>query len=260
MSYAQSQTHAQISQDMAGKVAFITGSAMNMGKEFALALARRGCDVVIHHLKEPAEADKTAREIQALGRKSLIVQGDLTTIALVEHIFTQIIASFGRIDIVINNAGVFLKKPIAEVIEAEYDQVFTINAKVPFFIMKECAKHMSDNGRVINITSSVVAIVTGGYSVYAGTKAALEQFSKGFAKEMGGRGITVNTIAPGPIDTPFFHEGETAQSAALYASLSVAGRLGQVYDIAPVVEFLASTGSQWVTAQTIFVNGGIAAR
>ncbi|KAG0255988.1 hypothetical protein BG011_004824 [Mortierella polycephala] len=226
---------------MAGKVAFITGSAKNMGKSFAIALAKRGCDVVIHHRKDGAEAEKTAQEIQALGRKTLII-------------FSKILAAFGRIDIVINNAGLILKKPIAEISEAEYDQIFNINAKVPFFIMKECSKHMSDNGRVINIGT------TGGYSVYAGSKAPLEDFTRALAKEIGARGITVNTIAPGPIDTPFFYGQETNESAALFKSLSAAGRLGDVKDIVPVVEFIASPGAQWATAQTIFVHGGVIAR
>ncbi|KAF9954324.1 hypothetical protein BGZ72_004670 [Mortierella alpina] len=247
-------------QDMIGKVAFITGSAKNMGKQFALALARRGCDVVIHHRKDGAEAEKTAQEIQALGRKALIIQGELTSVPAIEQIFKQIMSTFGHIDIVVNNAGVVLKKPMTQISEAEYDQVFSINAKVPFFIMKECAKHMADNGRVINIGTTLLAITTGEYSAYAGSKAPLEDFTRAMAKEVGARGITVNTIAPGPIDTPFFYGQETKESTALFASLSVAGRLGDVKDVVPVVEFIASPASQWITAQTLFVNGGVTAR
>jgi len=247
-------------QDMVGKVAFITGSAKNMGKHFALALARRGADVVIHHRKDTAEAEMTAQEIHSLGRRTLIVQGELTSVSVIEQIFTQILATFKHIDIVINNAGVVLKKPMTEISEEEYDQCFAINSKVPFFIMKECAKHMADNGRVINIGTSLLAVTTAGYSIYAGSKAPLEDFTRALAKEAGSRGITVNTIAPGPIDTPFFHSQETKETTALYASLSVANRLGDVKDIVPVVEFIASPDSQWITAQTIFVNGGVTSR
>ncbi|KAG0209184.1 hypothetical protein BGX28_010471 [Mortierella sp. GBA30] len=256
-----SQTQQQVAiQDMVGKVAFITGSAKNMGKHFALALARRGCDVVIHHRKDAAEAEKTAQEIQSLGRRALIVQGELTSVTVIEQIFAQILSTFGHIDIVVNNAGVVLKKPFTQISEAEYDKVFNINAKVPFFIMKECAKHMADNGRVINIGTSLLAITTGEYSVYAGSKAPLEDFTRALAKEAGSRGITVNTIAPGPVDTPFFYGQETKESTALFKSLSVAGRLGDVKDIVPVIEFIASPAAQWITAQTIFVNGGVIAR
>ncbi|KAF9172234.1 hypothetical protein BGX21_009955 [Mortierella sp. AD011] len=253
-------SHAATPQDLVGKVAFITGSAKNMGQQFALALAKRGCDVVIHHRNNPEEAEKTSQEIQALGRKTLIVRGELTSVSMIENIFAQILSTFGHIDIVVNNAGMVLKKPITEISEHEYDQCFQINAKVPFFIMKECAKHMADNGRIINIGTTLLAITTGGYSAYAGSKAPLEDFTRAVAKEVGSRGITVNTIAPGPIDTPFFHGQETKESVAFFSTLSVAGRLGTVNDIVPVVEFIASPGSQWITAQTIFVNGGVIAR
>ncbi|KAF9977454.1 hypothetical protein BGZ73_005952 [Actinomortierella ambigua] len=242
---------------MVGKVAFITGSAKNMGKAFAVALAKRGCDIVIHHRKDPAEAERTAKEIQSLGHRTMIVQGELTSIKVIEDIFQQILKAFGRIDIVINNAGVVLKKAMPEITEAEFDTLFNINTKVPFFIMREAHKHMADNGRVINIATTLNAITTGHYSVYAGSKAPLKDFSRAMAKEVGDRGITVNTVAPGPIDTPFFHGQETPESVALFKSLSVAGRLGEVRDIVPVVEFLASPASQWVTAQTLYVNGGI---
>ncbi|KAG0237363.1 hypothetical protein BGW41_000211 [Actinomortierella wolfii] len=247
-------------QDMVGKVAFITGGAKNMGKAFAIALAKRGCDIVIHHRKDPAEAEKTAKEIQSLGRKTMIVQGELTSVKVIEDIFQQILKGFGHIDIVINNAGVVLKKPMPQISEEEYDAVFNINAKVPFFIMREAHKHLANNGRVINIGTSLLAITTGEYSVYAGSKAPLEDFTRAMAKEVGARGITVNTIAPGPIDTPFFYGQETNESTALFKSLSVAGRLGDVKDIVPVVEFIASPAAQWITAQTIFVNGGVVAR
>ncbi|KAG0245348.1 short chain dehydrogenase [Mortierella sp. GBAus27b] len=257
---SHSQAQAVVPQDMVGKVAFITASAKNMGKHFAIALAKRGCDIVIHHRKDAEEAEKTVQEIQALGRKTLIVQGELTSVPVIQDIFAKILASFGRIDIVINNAGAMLRRPLLEISEADYDRLFDINAKAPFFIMQECAKHMADNGRVINIGTTLLAITTGGYSAYTGSKAPLEDFTRALAKEIGARGITVNTIAPGPIDTPFFHVQETSESTAFLARLSATGRLGQVNDIVPVVEFVASPAAQWITAQTLFVNGGAMAR
>jgi len=245
---------------MVGRVAFVTASVKGLGRAFALGLAKHGCDLVIHHRKNPAEAEQTAQEIQALGRRVLIVKGNLNSVATVRQIFAQILASFGRIDIVVNNAGVYHKNPIAEVTEAEFDETFSINTKIPFFIMKECAKHMADNGRIINVTTSFLTVVMPSISTYGGSKAALEHLSKSFAKEVGHRGITVNMVAPGPVNTDMLLNSTSEDTIEAYKAQSPARRVGEVDDIVPVVTFLASPAAQWVSAQTIFVNGGMASR
>jgi NAD(P)-dependent dehydrogenase (short-subunit alcohol dehydrogenase family) len=150
------------------------------------------------------------------------------------------------------------KKPYAEISEQEYDRIFALNAKAPFFCMQEAARRMEDGGRIINVGTSVLGMVTGYYSVYAGSKAPLEQFMRALAKEVVARGITVNTIAPGALDTSFFYPAETPESVAFIKE--VTGGLGDVQDVVPLVEFLVSPGARWVTAQTIFVNGGLLAR
>ena len=247
---------------LAGKVAIVTGSSANLGRGYAVALARMGADVVVHYHTERsrADADETVRLAKEQGARTILVSGDLTDLTVIKRMFDETFTAFGRVDIVINNAGAIVKKPLAEVTEEEFDRCFGINAKAPFFIMQEAARRMSDGGRIINIGTSLLAATTANYSAYAGSKAPMEHFTRALAKEIGKRGITVNCVAPGPVDTPFFHGPETPESTARAASGSVAGRLGKVDDIVPVVEFLASPRSQWITAQTIFVNGGYNAR
>ncbi|OCQ21457.1 short-chain dehydrogenase [Pseudoalteromonas luteoviolacea] len=245
-----------------GKVALVTGAARNMGRAFAYNLAEQGCDVIVHYHSEASlkDAEKTAKLINDLGRKSLIIQGDISRASVAENLFTQALEAFGKIDIVVNNAGAVLKKSFIDYTEEEFDSLFNINCKGAFFIMQNAAKKLEDNGRVINIGTSLLGAFTGGYALYAGSKAPLEQFTRALAKEVGARGITVNTICPGPIDTAFFHAQEDPQSVAYLSAASVSNRLGKVEDIVPMVSFLASDQSQWTTGQTLFVNGGFVAR
>lgn len=260
---AQPNSQVNTNKELAGKVAIITGAARNMGRGYAVALARNGADIVVHYHTERsrADAEETARLVRAQGRRAIIVPGDLSLsqVANVRRMFEEGIKAFGRVDIVINNAGQIVKKPLSEITEEEYDRLFGINAKGAFFVMQEAARRISDNGRIINIGTSLLASTIGNYSAYVGSKAALEDFTRALAREIPfNRGITVNVVAPGPVDTPFFREPESPEAIARIAQL--AGRLGEVNDIVPIVEFLASARSQWVNAQTLFVNGGYVAR
>lgn len=249
-------------RDLQGKVALITGGARNMGRAFAEALSARGADVVIHHhTKESTrDAEDAARTVQENGARALIVNGDLADPGVVRDVFKAAKDAFGRIDIVINNAGVVIKKAFADVTEEDFDRAFGINAKAAFFTMQEAAKVIEDEGRIINMGTTLLGATTGMYSVYAGSKAPLEDFTRALAKEIGGRGVTVNTVAPGPIDTSFFHGQENEQSTAYLSNMSPQGRLGNIDDITPLIDFLASEESRWVTAQTLFINGGFLAR
>ncbi|MEM8792220.1 MAG: SDR family oxidoreductase [Pseudomonadota bacterium] len=259
---SETNTSAEYGRDLEGKVAIITGSARNMGRAFAAALSARGADVVVHHHADSsaADAEETARLVRQNGGRALITKGDLSNASVVEAMFSGARDTFGRIDIVINNAGIVLKKPFAEITEAEFDTAFGINAKAAFLTMQQAARHIEDNGRIINMGTTLLGATTGMYGVYAGSKAPLEDFTRALAKEIGGRGVTVNVVAPGPINTAFFHGQENEQSTAYLSNMSVAGRLGEISDIVPLIDFLASQGSQWVTAQTLFVNGGFLAR
>lgn len=249
-------------RELTGKVAIVTGARANFGRAFAEALAKHGADVVVHYHRAETrdQAEETARMVAAQGARAALVQGDLGQTETVMRTFDTAFENFGRLDIVINNAGAIVKKPIAEVTDADLEQMININTRGTFLCMREAARRISDNGRIINIGTSLLAGMAPNYAAYAGTKATMEEVTRMGARELGGRGITVNTISPGPFDTPFFHSQETPETTQFASNLSVAGRLGQISDLVPLVEFLASPGSQWITGQTIWINGGYLTR
>lgn len=250
-----------VDRELTGKVAIIiTGARNNLGRGYAVALARNGADVVVHYHREVTrdQAEETARLVQQQGRAHL-VSGDLSQLANIRKLFDETIQTFGKVDIVVHNAGRSVKKPLAEVTEAEYDRAAGINSKGSFFIMQEAVRRIADEGRVINAVSSLVAANIPNYSAYTGTKAAIEQFTRALAKEIDWkRNITVNSIASEPIDTPFYRAGLTPED--IERGTRLAGRLGEIDDIVPLVEFLASPRSRWVNGQTILVNGGYVSR
>jgi NAD(P)-dependent dehydrogenase (short-subunit alcohol dehydrogenase family) len=253
---------ATADKPLKGKAAIVTGARNNQGRAFAAALAAMGADVVVHYHRAETkdQAEETARMVRANGAKAVLVQGDLADLANVKKTFDAAQSNFGRIDILVNTVGYIVKKPMAEITEADYERSHRANTKAILFTMQEAARRMGDNGRIINIGTSLTAGAAPGYSLYAGTKASGEEFVRMLSKEIGKRGITVNNIAPGPLDNPFFHQAENPQSVAFATNLSVSGRLGKESDITPVVAFLAGPQSQWVNGQTLFVNGGYLTR
>ncbi|MGB7236273.1 MAG: SDR family oxidoreductase, partial [Rhodococcus sp. (in: high G+C Gram-positive bacteria)] len=152
-----------------------------------------------------------------------------------------------------------LRKPIVETSEDEYDSMFGINSKAAYFFIQEAGKRINDDGKVITIVTALLAALTDGYSTYAGGKSPVEHFTRAAAKEFGVRGISVNNIAPGPMDTPFFYGQETPERVEFHKSQALKNQLTQIEDIAPIVRFLASEG-WWITGQTIFANGGYTTR
>ncbi len=246
-----------------GQVAVVMGATRNQGRAYAVMLARNGCrGVAVHYHGEASrgEAEETAAEIKHHGSEPLLFSADLTQVADVARLFDAVDKTFGQLDIVVNTVGKVVKKPFVEITEADFDQSFAINSKAAFFCMQEAAKRIADNGRIINIGTTLQAATTGLYAIYAGSKAPLEHFTRALAKEIGHRGITVNTVAPGPLNTSFFYPVESAESKAFLSGMSPQNRLGEIDEITPLIEFLVSPGGSWVTAQTLFINGGFIAR
>jgi NAD(P)-dependent dehydrogenase (short-subunit alcohol dehydrogenase family) len=248
-------------QMLQGKVVIVGGASRNLGSLIAKSLGAEGASVVVHYHSNASKtgAEETVAAIQAGGSQAIALQGDLTRVADIEKLFTETVKKFGRLDIAVNTAGKVLKKPIIETTEAEYDEMFAINTKSAYFFIKEAAKHMNDGGKIISLGTSLLAAFTGQYSVYAGAKSPLEHFTRAAAKELGPRGICVNVVAPGPLDTSFFYPAESPEAVAYHKSASINGKLGDIKDIAPIVKFLATEG-WWITGQTIFANGGYTTR
>lgn len=247
--------------DLKGKVVLITGGAKNLGGLISRNMASKGAKIAIHYNsdKTKADAEKTLAEIKANGGEASIFQADLTKVENVQQLFADAKATFGGIDIAINTVGMVLKKPFTETTEAEYDTMMDVNAKQAYFFLQEAGKHLNDNGKICTIVTSLLAAFTGYYSTYAGAKAPVEHFTRAAAKEFGGRGISVTSVAPGPMDTPFFYGQESDDAVAYHKSASALGGLTKIEDIAPLVEFLVTDG-WWVTGQTIFANGGYTTR
>ena len=247
--------------NLVGKSAVVAAGAKNLGGLISTSLAEKGVNVAVHYNSPATEpdADKTVAAVQDAGVKAIKVQGDLTKPGNVNALFDAAVDAFGGVDIAINTVGKVLRKPIVETSEADYDSMFDINAKAAYFFLQQAGKRLNDGGSVITIVTALLAAFTDGYSTYAGAKSPVEHFTRAAAKEFAARGISVNNVAPGPMDTPFFYGEETPERVAFHKSQAMGNRLTQIEDIAPLVVFLADEG-HWVTGQTIFANGGYTAR
>ena len=244
---------------LTGKVAIVTGGTANLGKLFAQSLADDGASLVLHYNspRREQEAAEAVADLKERGVEAVAVQGDLTGVAAITGLVDATIERFGRWDILVNTSGLIVRKPLDQTSEEEFDTSFAINAKIPFFLMKEAAGRMADDGRVINLVTTQVAVTAPTYSAYAGSKSPVEHFTKAFAKEIGHRGITVNCIAPGPQKTSFLYGAENDETLAWLAGQTISGELGDPADVVPVMRFLAAPETRWVTAQTVYVNGGM---
>lgn len=246
---------------LTGKTAVVAAGAKNLGGLISTRLAALGANVAVHYNSDSsrADAEKTQAAIGEVGSKAILFQGDLTVPTNNVALFDAAVEAFGGVDIAINTVGKVLRKPIVETTEDEYDSMFDINAKAAYFFLKEAGRQLNDDGTVITIVTALLAAYTDGYSTYAGGKSPVEHFTRAASKEFADRGITVNNIAPGPMDTPFFYPQETPERVEFHKSQAVGNRLTTIEDIAPIATFLCTDG-KWITGQTLFANGGYTTR
>ncbi|HEV3105097.1 MAG TPA: SDR family oxidoreductase [Trinickia sp.] len=240
------------------KVALVTGASRGIGAAIARRLAREGFVVAVNYASSVADAEALVAELRAGGAQAITVQADIARADEVRRMFEQIEAQLGAIDVLVNNAGILKVVPLADTSDALFDQVFGINVRGTFNTLREAAARMNDGGRIVNFSSTTLALNMPGYAIYNATKAAVESFTQVFAKELRGRGITVNAVAPGPVATALFLEGKTDEQIRSFAAMPPLERLGQPEDIAALVSFLAGPDGGWVNAQVLRANGGIA--
>lgn len=249
--------------DIKDKVVLITGGAKNLGGLLAVEFAKAGAKAVAIHYNSDStksSAEKTIAAIEAEGARAVAFQADLTSEVAMAKLFDEVVANVGRPDIAINTVGMVIKKPLVEVTEAEFDQSNAVNVKVAFFFLKQAGINLNDNGKICTLVTSLLGAFTPFYSAYEGLKAPVEHFTRAAAKEFGQRGISVNAIGPGPMDTAFFYPAEGEEAVAYHktaAALSPFSKTGltDIEDIVPWIVFIVSKG-WWMTGQTILVNGG----
>ncbi|MBB3390452.1 3-oxoacyl-[acyl-carrier protein] reductase [Rhizobium sp. BK275] len=239
------------------KVALVTGASRGIGASIAERLAKDGFTIVINYSGNAALAEELAQKIEKAGGKALTAQADVADAEAVRRMFDAAEAAFGGVDVLVNNAGIMLLSRLADVDDATFDRQISVNLKGTFNTLREAAKRLHDGGRVINFSSSVVGLKPETYSVYAATKAAVETMSAIMSKEMRGRRITVNTVAPGPTGTDLFLNGKSDELIDRLAKANPLERLGTPEDIAGVVAFLAGPDGAWINGQVLRANGGM---
>jgi len=242
---------------LAGKVALVTGAAQGIGKAVALLLARNGADIVVSDINLE-KAEETAKEVQTLGRKALAIKVNVAAIGDVERMVEAILAQFGKVDILVNNAGIARDKLILRMTEEDWDAVLNINLKGTFNCTKAVVRHMSKQkgGKIVNIASVVGEMGNAGQANYAASKAGVIGFTKTIAREFAQRGINVNAIAPGYIETPMTDALPDKVKEELRRLIPL-DRLGKPEDVAEAVLFLVSESGNYITGQVLNVNGGI---
>lgn len=240
------------------QVAIVTGASRGIGAAVAQRLAKDGFAVAVNYASSSAEADALVAELTAAGAKAIAVKADVSNADDVRRMFDTTEQHLGKVDVLVNNAGVLKTVPLADTSDALYDQTFDINVRGTFNTLREAASRMNDGGRIVNFSSTTLALNMPGYAIYNGTKAAVEAFTHVFAKELRGRNITVNAVAPGPIATSLFLDGKTDEQIQTFARMPPLQRLGQPDDIASVVSFLAGPDAGWVNGQILRANGGLA--
>jgi 3-oxoacyl-[acyl-carrier protein] reductase len=239
------------------KVAIVTGASRGIGAAVAERLADDGFTVVVNYAGDSKSAEALARKIEAKGGHALTAKADVSDPNAVRGMFDAAEAAFGGVDVLVNNAGIMKLARIADSDDAMFDQHLAVNLKGTFNTLREAAKRLREGGRIINFSTSVVGAKLETYGVYAATKAAIETMTAILSKEMRGRAITVNAIAPGPTGTDLFLNGKSPELIDRFAKMNPLERIGTPADIAASVSFLAGPDGGWINGQVLRANGGM---
>jgi 3-oxoacyl-[acyl-carrier protein] reductase len=239
------------------RTAIVTGSSRGIGAEVAERLARDGFNVVINYAGNAALADALVAKIVSSGGKAVTAQADVSNAAAVQRMFDVADLNFGGVDVLVNSAGIMKLSPLAESSDELFDSQVAINLKGTFNTLRQAAHRLRRGGRIVNISSSVVGLYQPGYAVYAATKAGVEAMTHVLIKELRGREITVNTVAPGPTATDLFLKGKPQEVIDGLTKLAPLERLGKPEDVANAIAFLVGPEGGWVNGQVLRVNGGI---
>jgi 3-oxoacyl-[acyl-carrier protein] reductase len=243
--------------DQTNKVAIITGASRGIGAAIAERLASDGFTVVINYSGNAAPAEELARKIEQKGGKALTAKADVSDAEAVRRMFDAAESAFGGVDVLINNAGIMSLAKLADADDANFDRQIAVNLKGTFNTLREAAKRLRDGGRIVNFSTSVVGLKLESYGVYAATKAAVETLTAIMSKEMRGRAITVNAVAPGPTATDLFLNGKSDELIERMSKMNPLERLGTPEDIAASVAFLVGPDGGWINGQVLRSNGGI---
>jgi len=238
---------------LAGKIAIVTGASQGIGLAVAKRFFADGANLVLTYLPEHGSAEQVMEQVGTTADRALVLAGDLRQNGFIASLFDAADRRFGAPNIVAAIAGVNLNRPVVDTTEEDYDRIFSINTRATFWIFREAARRISNGGRIVGTSSNMVLQGRAGHALYSASKAAVEQFVRTLAKEIGGRGITVNAIAPGPTDTAMVSQLSRDTAPAI----TPLGKLGSPAEIADVVAFLVSEDARWITGQVIGVNGGI---
>jgi 3-oxoacyl-[acyl-carrier protein] reductase len=241
--------------EMTDRVAIVTGASGGIGRAVAVRLAQEGMAVAVHYAGNRDRAQQTADEVVAAGGRALLVTADVADEDQVATMFDQVEAEFGGVDVVVNTAGIMVLSPLTELKLDDFDRMHRTNVRGTFVVDQQAARRVRAGGAIINFSSSVVKIALPSYTAYAATKGAVDAMTLILAKELRGRDITVNAVAPGPTATPLFLDGKSQQVIDTMKNLAPLQRLGEPADIAEAVAFLAGP-ARWVNGQVIYANGG----
>lgn len=241
------------------KAAIVTGASRGIGRAIALRLAQDGFAVAVNYASRAQDAEEVVRAIEAAGGRAIALQGDVAQADDCARLFEETAKAFGGVDVVVNNAGVIQPGTtlVADTDDALYERIFSINTRGTFNMLRLAATRLRQGGRIVNFSTSAIGLAMPGYAVYGAAKAAIETMTNIFAKEMRGKGISVNAVAPGPTATDLFLDGKPAELVDRLAKAAPLERLGTPEDIAHTVAFLVGPQGEWVNGQTLRVNGGI---